>query len=118
MDFAQPHPTPTSNNDLLAAAAHLHVQMRRLVGRVTDTEWIAASPEYALAMVQLARDKAQADGHAALLQAAERLQALIAQPLRPATPAREVAAPAEASPPEALPSAAANLTGRYVGRLR
>ena len=40
MDFAQPRSTLTAASDLLAAAAHLHVQLRRLTGRVTDTEWM------------------------------------------------------------------------------
>lgn len=119
MDFAESRPTLTSASDLLAAAAHLHVQMRRLTGRVTDTEWMATSPDYARAMVQLACEKAQADGHTSLFQAAERLHALIppppsAKPVSRLPMAIDVGAEAVA----AVSSAVTALADRYVGRLR
>jgi hypothetical protein len=119
MDMPVHRTHPASGSELLAAAAHLHVQMRRLTGRVTDTEWMVASPEYARAMIQLAREKAQADGHTALLQTADRLDALI----RPPTPSRpltrETAETGLAARVEAAIAApAAMLAQRYVGRLR
>ena len=35
-------------SERVAIAARLHVALRRKVGRVTDTEWMAANAEYAL----------------------------------------------------------------------
>lgn len=52
---------PASDSDLLAAAAHMHVLLRRKTGRVTDTEWMATDAEYARAMVEFAREKARAN---------------------------------------------------------
>ncbi|ARU05850.1 hypothetical protein CCO03_15235 [Comamonas serinivorans] len=43
-----------NDSERLAMAAHLHVALRRKVGRVTDTEWMAGNREYGLAMVDLA----------------------------------------------------------------
>ncbi|HEX5785679.1 MAG TPA: hypothetical protein VFY35_13190 [Burkholderiaceae bacterium] len=40
--------------DLISTAAHLHVAMRRKMGRVTDTEWMASDFQYAQAMSSLA----------------------------------------------------------------
>jgi hypothetical protein len=45
---------PESNR--VAVAAHLHLMMRRRLGRVTDVEWMANNREYALAMVRLCRE--------------------------------------------------------------
>ena len=47
-----------SQNDAFAAAAHLHVLLRRKTGRVTDTEWMVSNPEYARAIVSYARERA------------------------------------------------------------
>ena len=47
-----------SQNEAFAAAAHLHVLLRRKTGRVTDTEWMVSNFEYAQAIVRFARDKA------------------------------------------------------------
>lgn len=35
-------------NERLAIAAHLHVLIRRITGRVTDVEWMAVNDDYAL----------------------------------------------------------------------
>ena len=43
-----------NDNERLALAAHLHVAMRRKIGRVTDTEWMASNVAYGLAMVDIA----------------------------------------------------------------
>jgi hypothetical protein len=79
------------DSEKLAIAAHLHVVMRRRIGRVTDVEWLVKSPEYAREIIRVAR----ADpAHAELLDWAQRLEAA----LFPAPPAvhkpRPVAAPA------------------------
>lgn len=59
--------------DLTAAAAHLHVALRRKVGRITDIEWMATDYAYAQAMVALARQKAQELSDDTLAQHAQRL---------------------------------------------
>jgi len=121
MNMSESLGTPVSHSELLATAAHLHVQMRRLMGRVTDTEWIVASPDYARAMIKLAKDKAAEDNLPTLLQTAQRLESQL-RPLAP--PARTRAAPiapAPAQDPSAeggLSAAAQQLAQRYVGRLR
>jgi len=120
-----------SHNELLAAAAHLHVLLRRKTGRITDTEWMAQNRQYANAIVQFARDKAANDGHIDLLPLAERLESLVAQ-----LPTEKVrrAPPVEAPPPEPVvapapvrepmwsdslsQSAREALNARYIGQLR
>src|SRR5687767_5416429 len=47
---------PESNR--VAVAAHLHLMMRRRLGRVTDVEWMALNREYAMEMVRLCREAA------------------------------------------------------------
>lgn len=64
-----------SENDRLAIAAHLHVLLRRHTGRVTDTEWMAANPEYALAIITFARTHAQSHSVPELPEWAARLEA-------------------------------------------
>lgn len=66
-----------NNNEIFATAAHLHVLLRRTTGRVTDTEWMASNPPYALAMVAFARDHAEREGLADLQRLADKLAALI-----------------------------------------
>ncbi|GAA0758456.1 hypothetical protein LRH25_21175 [Ideonella azotifigens] len=41
-------------SEKLAIAAHLHVVMRRKMGRVTDVEWLVRSPEYAREIIRVA----------------------------------------------------------------
>ena len=41
-------------SEMIATAAHLHVAMRRKMGRVTDVEWMVTDVAYATAMTQLA----------------------------------------------------------------
>lgn len=124
-----------SQNDVLAAAAHLHVQLRRKTGRVTDTEWMASNADYARAIVQFARDKAESDGHAELLPLAQRLETLVAQvqatvrkPLidtarlaprtAPATVQNSTESPGWNDPVQPDSSAREALNTRYIGRLR
>jgi hypothetical protein len=117
---------PASDSELLAAAAHMHVLLRRKTGRVTDTEWMATNPEYARAILSFAREKAHSDQIEELLPLADRFEGLLASRASSApspwpgprlSPVRPAAGggPAE----EATPSSAqAALANRYVGRLR
>ena len=73
-----------THSEALAIAAHLHVLLRRKTGRVTDTEWMAANPEYARAIVEFTRHKAHSEDAVDLLPWADKLEALI-----PAMGARE-----------------------------
>lgn len=111
-----------SSSENLAAAAHLHVMLRRKTGRVTDTEWMAAHADYARAMVAFARESAANDGHDDLLPLADRLESLMKLV---APVAREAPAPRadndstfEASAPSAPARAADPVASRYIGRLR
>ncbi|MEK8048414.1 hypothetical protein [Ideonella margarita] len=42
------------DSEKLALAAHLHVVMRRKLGRVTDVEWMVRSQEYAREIIRVA----------------------------------------------------------------
>lgn len=115
-----------SSGEILAAAAHLHVLLRRKTGRVTDTEWMAGNREYARAMIAFARDSAASDGHTDLLPLADRLEALMGLAAPAATPAREAKSPRsgndsifEATEPATTgQSGRDDLSSRYIGRLR
>ncbi len=60
--------------DLLAICAHLHVLLRRNTGRVTDTEWMALSPEYAQAIIAFARQHVETRPAPELLEWAAKLE--------------------------------------------
>ena len=115
-----------SSGEILAAAAHLHVLLRRKTGRVTDTEWMAGNREYARAMIAFARDSANQDGHTDLLPLAERLETLMALAVPTATSARETKAPRSGNDSSFEPAEPATsgqpapdaLSSRYIGRLR
>lgn len=119
---------PASDSDLLAAAAHMHVLLRRKTGRVTDTEWMATNVDYARAMVDFAREKARSDQIEELLPLADRVEGLLASRLTPSRPPswtgpRAAApippTPASEPPEDSRPSSAqAALANRYIGRLR
>ncbi|HEX7638218.1 MAG TPA: hypothetical protein VF457_07475, partial [Burkholderiaceae bacterium] len=47
----------------LALAAHLHILMRRHLGRNTDAEWLAQNREYAEEIVRLALASTHPDLH-------------------------------------------------------
>lgn len=82
--------------------------MRRKMGRVTDTEWLASNLEYARAMIQLCAEQPDAE----LRQWAQRLSQLWAA-------TRAAATPPAALPPSAPPPAARiDVSARYIGRLR
>ncbi|GAA6142647.1 hypothetical protein [Hydrogenophaga sp. 5NK40-0174] len=102
-----------SQNDRMAAAAHLHVALRRKTGRIIDTEWMVCNDEYARAMVDYARSKAHEEGDEDLLALANRLDAQ----LRHSRPVTSRTAPAPASASMAA-QARDSLSHRYVGRLR
>lgn len=120
--------THMSQNEALAAAAHLHVLLRRKTGRVTDTEWMASNADYAQAMVRFAREKAASDGHTDLVPLADRLESLMRRTEAPArTPLLDgitarMRAPHTASEADdpAKPASVSreDLSTRYVGRLR
>lgn len=104
------------DSDRLAIAAHLHVLLRRKVGRVTDTEWMAVNADYALEIVRFARQRAQEDNVPELAEWAVRLEQAVHAP-SPDTrrPLLDVATQAVrqhiAAPP--VPE-----TPRYVGGIR
>ncbi len=99
-------------SEKLAIAAHLHVALRRRIGRVTDVEWLVRSPEYAREILRVARaDPAHAD----LLEWAARLEAA----LFPAVPGPTPTSPARATAASsAAPLPAQSPLQRYIGRLR
>ena len=105
-----------SQNEAFAAAAHLHVLLRRKTGRVTDTEWMVSNHEYAQAIVRFARDKASEDGHTDLLPLAERLEALVIPVRKAVAPSVPLLTVIEGR--LRAPSTAADLDTRYIGRLR
>jgi len=120
-------PMPASDSELLAAAAHMHVLLRRKTGRVTDTEWMATNAEYARAMIDFAREKAHSDQIEELLPLASRVEDLLARRAAPARPAwtgprslsHENVTPGH-QPHEPTPRSSAQeaLANRYIGRLR
>lgn len=103
-----------SHNEALAAAAHLHVVLRRKTGRITDTEWMASNADYAHAIVRFAREKAASDGHSDLVPLADRLETLM---VRIEAPSRRALLEAAVRP---LPQAGGrdDPGSRYIGRLR
>jgi len=103
-----------SESERVAIAAHLHVLLRRKLGRVTDTEWMATNWEYAQEILRVCRGEADGDLQA---WAAKLEQAM--QPLRP-KPVPSPRAWADSAPPGDAPVSrrAAELQQRYVGRLR
>ncbi|WP_229722316.1 hypothetical protein [Xylophilus rhododendri] len=109
------------DSDKMALAAQMHVLLRRITGRVTDTEWMVRNPEYARAMVALARQTAVTDRRPELQDCADRLeQALaLAQPPAPAAPPAAAApAPSAASSKAPAPGSIVGAAARYIGRLR
>ncbi len=98
---------PLSDSEKLAIAAHLHVAMRRRIGRVTDVEWLVKSPEYAREIIRLAR----ADpAHGELLDWATRLETALFPPGAAAPPPRPKPAAGAEGPVSAVQ--------RYVRSLR
>jgi hypothetical protein len=97
---------PVSLSDRLSTAAHLHVLLRRKLGRITDTEWMAANEEYALSIVRLCHQQQDED----LRTWADKLDAMYAAARPPA---------AKPAPPIVRPVATReDVEQRYIGRLR
>lgn len=86
--------SPSMNNERLAVAAHLHILLRRKLGRVTDVEWMSQNDDYAHEVVRLSL--AQADAPE-LVAMAQRLLALLPPP-RPVLPAGGAGAGRVAAP--------------------
>lgn len=97
-----------SPSDRIAIAAHLHVLLRRKLGRITDTEWMAANEEYASTIVRLCHEQRDEE----LRAWADKLDALYA------AERRRAAASAPENAPAALLNAKPEIEQRYVGRLR
>ena len=103
--------------ECFAIAARLHVVMRRVVGRVTDVDWMVRNREYAREVVRVARLQTDAE----LLVLADKFEAALEQVRAPDATTRRANAVAEArdravaAPPatHVLPA-----VPRYVGRLR
>lgn len=68
----------TIESERVAAAARLHVALRRKTGRVTDTEWMAVDVPYATEMVRFARAHAAQAQDAELAEIAQRLEEAMA----------------------------------------
>jgi len=92
----------SSDSEKMAVAAHLHVLMRRKMGRVTDVEWLVRNAEYAQEIIRVACQQAD---HAEVAEWGERLRGML---FPKALPAAEPAHLTDDGPAAA----------RYVGRLR
>ena len=90
-----------SDSEKLAVAAHLHVLMRRKMGRVTDVEWLVRNADYAREIIRLACQQAE---HPEVADWGTRLQAMLFPKPPPPVP----------TPVSARVVAAA----RYIGGLR
>ena len=94
------------SSEAVALAAHLHVLLRRKLGRVTDTEWMAQNADYALEVLRIARAEHDAD----LNQWADRFEAVMF-PGGSGKPSGKAAA--DKAPNEKAPAPPS-----YLGRLR
>lgn len=95
-------------SEKLAIAAHLHVAMRRKIGRVIDVEWVVRNTDYAREVIRVAR---QDPAHTEVLELAAKLQAALF-PAPP--PPQPKAVPKEIVTPVLRPVE----SRRYVGSLR
>ncbi|MFN3416740.1 MAG: hypothetical protein ACK4ZD_10565 [Caldimonas sp.] len=108
-----------SENERMAIAAHLHVLLRRKLGRVTDTEWMATNWEYAQEILRRCRAEGDAElqGWADKLEQA--MQASRPKPVHAPKPWAHGPLPGDgAGPADAGGRGAVGLAQRYVGRLR
>jgi hypothetical protein len=99
------------DSEKMAIAAHLHVQLRRIVGRVTDVEWMVRNREYAQEVVRVARAEAKPE----LSAWADKLEAALQLPGRapaPAAPAPKNAPAQSAATPSTLPLLGTDPAGR------
>lgn len=92
-------------SEKFAIAAHLHVVLRRVNGRVTDVEWMIKSPEYAREIIRVARTETHPDLH----KLADKLETALQPPAAPVPRA------AKAPQPTAQPAFAASEPGASSG---
>ena len=106
-----------SHSERLAIAAHLHVLLRRKLGRVTDTEWMASNVDYGREIVRVCL----AEEDPELREWAQRLDAALPS-MAPARTERVPHAPWHEGATEMADGAArkarTQIEQRYVGRLR
>lgn len=81
------------DSEKFAIAAHLHVVLRRVNGRVTDVEWLIHSPEYAREVIRVART----EDHPELLRLADKLEAAVLPPVPAPKPERRAPPPVESA---------------------
>lgn len=104
-----------TESEKLALAAHLHVVMRRHIGRVTDVEWMVLDPAYARAMI----DIALGCGHEDVQERARKLQAALFPPRsRPLVEVHPAPADAPRRPARQPQADLVNGARTYVGGLR
>ena len=99
-------------SEKLAIAAHLHVLLRRRVGRVTDVEWMVKNHDYAMEIVRISR----AEPHEDLHEWADKLEAALRRASH-----RSAQTPPAPEPQKGLLEFAATrppATRRYIGSLR
>ncbi|MDO9003787.1 MAG: hypothetical protein Q7V20_10075 [Aquabacterium sp.] len=109
-------------SEKFAIAAHLHVHLRRINGRVTDVEWMVKSPDYAREIIRVARTETHPD----LLRLADKLEAALQPPMptprvQAVPPARPAFVASQSGPASGFPTPGADsaaLRKRYVGTLR
>ena len=110
-------------SEKLAIAAHLHVVMRRKIGRVTDVEWLLRSPEYAREIIRIAQSEPQ---HPEMIEWAGRLQDALFAPSADSKKAAAAMADAQDSTASGFMDSRLGLSKavpkppapRYVGSLR
>ncbi len=93
-----------SASDLTALAAHLHVQLRRRTGRVTDVEWMVSNNDYAQTIISLAKATAMTEGAPELGVWAARFEMALMKFKRPRQPLMSALAIAGANRPDLGPA--------------
>jgi uncharacterized protein YgfB (UPF0149 family) len=103
-------------SERFAVAARLHVALRRITGRVTDTEWLAKNHEYANEIAKFARKSSHDFQNLELSALAEKLEDAMGLVVRGGEPKRSVfGASRDAKDEVTLPGKPSD---RYVGGLR
>lgn len=99
------------DSEKIALAARIHVMLRRVTGRVTDTEWMASNAEYAHEIVRFMRASAREKNADELLDWAAKLESALglAEPME--NPRTSVQDPEPVSKP-------AKDTARYLRGIR
>lgn len=105
-------------SEKLAVAAHLHVVMRRKIGRVTDVEWMVQNADYAREVIRVALAES---AHPELVEWGQRLQAALFPAPVAAAPAADRAGPPSGFADSRLGRSSRSAPApapRYVGSLR